>query len=84
MILLDDDTKIDFEYDCEHWHDDAQKERDRKRDGLMKFLGYKIFRISTNRGYPKWETLEEGIEYLRTHKDKVLYVKIDDDGKVVD
>lgn len=64
LIIMPDGTKIDFEYDGSHWHDDEQKKRDRKRDEFLKGHGFKIIRMESKRSIPSWEQIEDEINYL--------------------
>lgn len=64
LIIMPDGTKIDFEYDGSHWHDDEQKKRDRKRDEFLKGQGFKIIRMESKRSIPSWEQIEDEINYL--------------------
>lgn len=82
LIILDDGTKIDFEYDGTFWHDDEQKIQDRRRDEFLKKQGYKIIRIESNKGIPKWETILDEINFLKDGH-SFAYVKIDNKGNVI-
>lgn len=82
LITLDDGTKIDFEYDGAFWHGKEQKAQDRRRDEFLKKQGYKIFRLESDRGIPKWETLLEGINKLKNGH-SFVYIEIDKKGNVI-
>lgn len=82
LITLDDGTKIDFEYDGTFWHDKGQKTQDRRRDEFLKKQGYKIFRLESDRGIPKWETLLEGINKLKNGH-SFVHIEIDKKGNVI-
>lgn len=83
LITLENEIKIDFEYDGLFWHDAEQKKKDRKRDEFLKSQGYKIFRVESDKGVPFWDTLFNGIEYLKQNEHNFTCVKIDNNGNVI-
>lgn len=62
MVIIDG-CAIDVEYDGWHWHKDKQN-KDRRRDEVLKEMGYKIIRIKANRDVPTVEQLDNAIDYL--------------------
>ena len=61
-LFINDEIKIDIEYDGNYWHKDFQK--DRRRDEFVKSQGFKILRIRSGHLLPSKEQLEEGINKL--------------------
>lgn len=61
-LFIDDEIKIDIEYDGSYWHKDSQK--DRRRDEFVKSQGFKILRIRSGHLLPSKEQLQEAIEKL--------------------
>ena len=53
ILLEKDGQKIDIEYDGNYWHQD--KNKDRRRDEVIKSKGFKIFRIKSDRSVPTIE-----------------------------
>lgn len=74
MVIVDN-YKIDVEYDGQHWHKDAHK--DRKRDEFLKSQGYKILRIRGNRKTPTKEQLGETIDYLINNSRDYIEIALD-------
>lgn len=64
LIKMPNGTKIDFEYDGTHWHNENTKNRDRRRDEFLKRNGFKIIRIESKRSIPSWEQIKEEIDYI--------------------
>lgn len=69
VLFLSDDLKIDIEYDGSYWHTDAQK--DRRRDEIVKKLGFKILRIKSGKKIPTKEQLKQEINYI-SQNDKMF------------
>lgn len=69
VLFLSDDLKIDIEYDGSYWHTDAQK--DRRRDEVVKKLGFKILRIKSGKKIPTKEQLKQEINYI-SQNDKMF------------
>lgn len=63
-ITTPDGINIDLEYDCWYWHQD--KNRDRRRDEVVKKYGYKVIRIKSGKKIPTKEELVETIQYVLT------------------
>jgi uncharacterized membrane protein len=61
-ILLDNDIKIDIEYDGWYWHQD--KHKDFRRDMHFKSNGWKVLRIRSGNLLPSETDLFETINYL--------------------
>lgn len=59
-----DGVNIDVEYDGWYWHQD--KQRDRRRDEVVKSKGYKVFRILSDKKLPTIEQIREKIDFLTT------------------
>lgn len=56
------DKKIDIEYDGWYWHQD--KQRDRRRDEVLKSQGWSVLRIRSGNKIPTIEQLVEKIDYI--------------------
>lgn len=63
MLMLDD-IKIDIEYDGFYWHS-QRKYQDRKRDEVVKKLGYKVLRVISKGAMPSKEEIIKSVEYLK-------------------
>lgn len=63
IVVFFDDIKINVEYDCWFWHQDANK--DRRRDEFVKTQGYRVLRIKSRRCIPDCADLIDKIEKLR-------------------
>lgn len=74
IMLEIDGVKLDIEYDGEYWHQDEQ--RDRRRDEVVKSLGFKILRIKSKRNIPTSEQLIEKITTLLTTDKSFLELKL--------
>lgn len=61
-ILLDNNIKIDIEYDGWYWHQDYK--RDMRRDMHHRSNGWKILRIKSAMKLPSTEELFDAIDYL--------------------
>lgn len=61
-LFIQENIKIDIEYDGWYWHQDAQK--DRRRDEVSKSYGWKILRIKGGHKLPTEEQLIEAIDKL--------------------
>ena len=75
VVILDDNVKIDIEYDGKHWHQD--KNKDRKRDEFVKTQGYKVLRISSSHKIPTVEQLNEKIKFLKESEHNFTELKLE-------
>ena len=62
ILIVNDEIKIDIEYDGNYWHKDSQK--DRRRDEYVKSQGFKILRIRSGHLLPTKEQLVSAISKL--------------------
>lgn len=65
---------IDIEYDGWYWHQD--KQRDRRRDEVVKSKGYKVFRIVSDKKLPTIEQIREKIDFLITTQHKFAQLNL--------
>lgn len=63
-VIVVNDIRIDVEFDGRYWHQD--KQRDRRRDEVVKSKGYKVFRILSDKKLPTIEQIREKIDFLTT------------------
>ena len=64
-LFLDNNIKIDIEYDGWYWHRTPEhKRKDRARDEVLKKLGWKILRIKGGVKTPSFIVLKEKIDFL--------------------
>lgn len=63
-VIVVGDIHIDVEFDGRYWHQD--KQRDRRRDEVVKSKGYKVFRILSDKRLPTIEQIREKINFLTT------------------
>ena len=70
------DKKIDIEYDGWYWHQDKQK--DRRRDEVLKSKGWCILRIRSGTKIPTIEQLIEQINYIIDNDAKYAQIILDD------
>lgn len=63
VLKLENNLKIDIEYDGWFWHKDSGK-KDFSRDWFVQSQGYKVIRIKSNTLLPTKEQLEECIDYV--------------------
>jgi len=78
-IFIDDNIKIDLEYDAWYWHQDPQ--RDRKRDEYLKSNecgNWKILRIKSGHLLPTLDKLQETINYLVTEDKPFAQIVLED------
>lgn len=73
MVIVDN-LCIDVEYDGWYWHRD--KQRDRRRDEVVKSRGYKVFRIISDRKLPHIEQIQEKIIFLTTTTHYFTYLNL--------
>lgn len=69
-----DGVKIDVEYDGRYWHQDKQK--DRRRDEVVKSKGYKIIRIESDRTLPTEEQIRSAVQTLLYTENKFVQIKL--------
>ena len=62
-LLIVNNERIDIEYDGAYWHKD-RKAYDRRRDEVIKKLGYKVLRVLSNGKMPTFEQIDSSIQYL--------------------
>ena len=74
ILLEKDGQKIDIEYDGNYWHQD--KNKDRRRDEVIKSKGFKIFRIKSDRSVPTIEQLKENIDLLINNNRTFISIEI--------
>lgn len=67
-VIIVNGIHIDVEFDGRYWHQD--KQRDRRRDEVVKSKGYKIFRILSDKQLPTIEQIREKIDFLTTTQHK--------------
>lgn len=67
-VIVVNDIRIDVEFDGWYWHQD--KQRDRRRDEIVKSKGYKVFRILSDKKLPTVEQIREKIDFLITTQHK--------------
>ena len=67
-VIIVNGIHIDVEFDGRYWHQD--KQRDRRRDEVVKSKGYKIFRILSDKQLPTIEQIREKIDFLITTQHK--------------
>ena len=67
-VIIVNGIHIDIEFDGRYWHQD--KQRDRRRDEVVKSKGYKIFRILSDKQLPTIEQIREKIDFLTTTQHK--------------
>lgn len=63
-VVIVNGINIDIEYDGWYWHQD--KQRDRRRDEVVKSKGFKVFRILSDKKLPTIEQIREKIDFLIT------------------
>lgn len=73
-FIVVDGVKIDVEYDGRYWHQDKQK--DRRRDEVVKSKGYKIIRIESDRTLPKEEQIRSAVQTLLDTENKFVQIKL--------
>ena len=59
-VIVVNDIHIDVEFDGWYWH--QNKQRDRRRDEVVKSKGYKVFRILSDKKLPTGEKVGEKVE----------------------
>ena len=59
---LNNDVKIDVEYDGWYWHQD--KKKDKKRDYYHMRRGWKILRVKSGTKLPSFDALFKALDYL--------------------
>lgn len=69
-----DGVKIDVEYDGRYWHRDKQK--DRRRDEVVKSKGYKVIRVESNRALPTKEQIRSAVQTLLDTDKKFIQIKL--------
>lgn len=67
-VIVVNDIHIDVEFDGWYWH--QNKQRDRRRDEVVKSKGYKVFRILSDKKLPTIEQIREKIDILTTTQHK--------------
>lgn len=75
-LFINEDIKIDLEYDGWYWHQDPH--RDRKRDEFTKSKGWKVLRIRSGNKIPSLEQLQESITKLITTDQKFTAITLED------
>jgi len=75
-ILIDDNTKINIEYDGWYWHQNQLK--DIRRDFHFRKEGWKILRIKSANKLPSIEEIFEAIDYLINTEHHYKEIKLDD------
>ena len=70
------DKKIDIEYDGWYWHQD--KQRDRRRDDVLKSQGWSVLRVRSGNKIPTIEQLVEKIDYIINNNIKYSEIVLDD------
>ena len=70
------DKKIDIEYDGWYWHQD--KQRDRRRDEVLKSQGWSVLRIRSGNKIPTIEQLVEKIDCIINNNIKYSEIVLDD------
>lgn len=75
-ILLDNDIKIDIEYDGWYWHQDQNK--DRRKNYYHISQGWKVLRIKSGSKLPTTEKLFEALDYLINTEHHYKEIKLDD------
>lgn len=77
MVLIQDNIKINIEYDGWYWHQD--KNKDINRDKLIMREGYKVLRIRSGNLIPTKEELTDSINILLTNQElNYLEIKLSD------
>lgn len=67
-VIVVNSIHIDIEFDGWYWRQD--KQRDRRRDEVVKSKGYKVFRILSDKKLPTIEQIREKIDFLTTTQHK--------------
>lgn len=70
------DKKIDVEYDGWYWHQD--KQRDRRRDEILKSQGWSVLRIKSGNKLPTMEQLIEKIDHIINNDIRYSEIVLDD------
>lgn len=80
-IFIDENIKIDLEYDGSYWHKDQQY--DRRRDEFLKSQGWKILRIKSRRKVPSLEDVVSSINKLIDTDRTFTSIILDDVQEVI-